>query len=301
MARPLIECVPNFSEGRDAAVVEAVRLAIASVPGVLLLRSERDPDHNRAVITFAGAPDAVGEGAFRGIAAAVERIDLRRHAGVHPRIGAADVVPFVPLRDATMEQCADLARRVGEKVWTQLGVPVYFYGAAAETPERAPLENVRRGGFEKPALAPDLGGPALHPSAGATILGARPLLIAFNVNLNTTDLGIARAIARKIRSCSGGLEAVKAMGVPIPSRGCVQVSMNLTDFERTPIDRVLNAVRELARLDNVTVAGTQIVGLVPRKAIEDAASRDPEWKDFDSSLILENRIREAEAAAEAIE
>jgi len=192
-----------------------------------------------------------------------------------------------------MEQCAGIARRVGQAVWERLGVPVYFYEAAARSPERAPLENVRRGGFESPALPPDLGGPDLHPSAGASILGARPLLIAFNVNLNTEDLGVARAIARRIRASSGGLAAVKAMGVALPSRGCVQVSMNLTDFERTPIDRVLNTVRELADRHGVAVAGTQTVGLVPRKAIEDAASREPEWKTFDGHLILEDRIASA--------
>ena len=290
IASPMIECVPNFSEGRDAAAVEAIKRAIASTPGAFVLRSEMDPDHNRAVITFAGSPEAVAEGALRGIAEAVERIDLRLHQGVHPRIGAADVVPFVPLRGAGIDQCAGIARRVGQAIWERLGVPVYFYEAAARSPERAPLENVRRGGFEKPALPPDLGGPNLHPSAGASILGARPLLIAFNVNLNTEDLGVGRAIAREIRASSGGLAAVKAMGVALPSRGCVQVSMNLTDFERTPIDRVLNTVRELADRRGVAIAGTEIVGLVPRKAIEDAASREPEWKTFDGCLILENRI-----------
>jgi len=291
----LIECIPNFSEGRDAGVVNAIEQAIASTPGVLLLRSEMDPDHNRSVITFAGPPEATAEGAFRGIREAMERIDLRQHAGVHPRMGAADVVPFVPLREATMEQCAAIAREVGQKVWEQLGLPVYFYEAAASSPERRPLENVRRGGFEKPASLPDLGGPALHPTAGAAILGARRLLIAYNINLSTTDLSIAQEIARRIRASSGGLDAVKAMGVALPSRGCVQVSMNLIDFERTGIDRVLNAVRDLAREANVAVAGTQIVGLVPRKAIEEAASRDPEWLSFDANLILENRILAAEA------
>ncbi len=227
---PLIECVANFSEGRDARIVEAIEHAIRSVPTVMLLRSEMDPDHNRSVITFAGSPDKVEEGAFAGIATAVERIDLRRHEGVHPRIGAADVVPFVPLEGATLADCAAIARRAGEQVWGRLGVPVYFYEAAATSSERAPLENVRRGGFEHPVLTPDLGGPALHPSAGACAIGARKLLIAFNMNLNTTDLGIAKAIARKIRASSGGLPFLKAMGVPLISQNLVQVSMNLTDF-----------------------------------------------------------------------
>lgn len=298
MAGPLIECVPNFSEGRDRAVVEAIARAIASAPGALLLKWEMDPDHNRAVVTFTAPPAAAADAAFRGIAVAVERIDLRRHVGVHPRIGAADVVPFVPLRGVTMEECAEVARGAGEMVWNRLHVPVYFYGASARTPDRAPLENVRRGGFEKPALLPDLGGPMLDPAAGATILGARPLLIAYNVNLGTQDLAIARAIARGIRASSGGLEAVKAMGVALPSLGLVQVSMNLTDFERTPIDRVLNKVLELADRANVLVAGTQIVGLIPRKAVEDAASREREWRDTDPALILENRLAAAEEAIE---
>lgn len=266
MAHPLIECVPNFSEGRRPETLHAIRQAIGSVADVLLLRSEMDPDHNRAVITFAGAPQSVMEAALRGIAAAVERIDLRRHHGVHPRIGAADVVPFIPLQGATLEDCVAIAHRAGQEVWQRLGVPVYFYEAAAATPERVPLENVRRGGFERPALAPDLGGPALHPTAGACIIGARKLLVAFNVNLDTTDLSIAQAIARKIRASSGGLPFVKAMGVPLVTRNLVQVSMNLTDFEQTPLHRVFDSVSQEAAARGVSLAGTQIVGLIPRQA-----------------------------------
>ena len=294
MAGQLIECVPNFSEGRDAAVVAAIGAAIASVPGARVLRSEMDPDHNRSVITFAASNDSAGDAAFAGIKTAMERIDLRRHSGVHPRMGAADVTPFVPLAGATLAECVEVARRTGERVWKELGVPVYFYEAAALSGERAPLENVRRGGFEHPALEPDLGGPRLHPTAGACIIGARKLLIAFNVNLNTADLGIARAIARKIRASSGGLAALKAIGVALASRGFVQVSMNLTDFERTPLDLVLRAVRMEAAAHQTEIAGVQYVGLVPRKAIEDAASRDPEWLRFDASLILENRLASAQ-------
>lgn len=293
MAGQLIECVPNFSEGRDAPVVAAIAAAIASVPGARVLRSEMDPDHNRSVITFAGPLERIGEAAFAGIKTAVERIDLRRHSGVHPRMGAADVTPFVPLTGATLEECVEIARRTGQRVWKELCVPVYFYEAAALSSERAPLESVRRGGFEHPALDPDLGGPALDPSAGACIIGARKLLIAFNVNLKSDDLGIARIIARKIRSSSGGLAALKAIGVALASRNLVQVSMNLTDFERTPLDLVLGAVRTEAAAHGVEIAGVQYVGLVPRKAIEDAASRDPEWLRFDPALILENRLKSA--------
>ncbi len=266
MAQPLIECVPNFSEGRDAQIVQAIEKAIRSVPGVILLRSEMDPDHNRSVITFAGPPDAVAEGALQGIAVAVERIDLRRHIGVHPRIGAADVIPFVPLENATLEDCAGIAHRVGESVWKKLGVPVYFYEAAARSPERRPLENVRRGGFERPALSPDLGGPAMHPSAGACVIGARNLLIAFNVDLDTTDLSIAQAIARKIRASSGGLPCLKAMGVPLASRNQVQVSMNLTDFKQTSLREAYEAVQQQASAHGVRITGTQIVGMVPKQA-----------------------------------
>lgn len=295
MAGPLIECVPNFSEGRDSIVVQAIEQAIASVSGVLLLRSEMDPDHNRSVITFAGPSEDVAEGALRGIAAAVQHIDLRKHSGVHPRMGSADVVPFVPLKSATLDECVRVAHRVGEEVWKRLGVPVFFYEAAASSPQRAPLENVRRGGFNRPALVPDLGGPALHPSAGACIIGARKLLIAFNVNLETSDVGIAESIARKIRASSGGLPFLKAIGVPLASRKLAQVSMNLTDFERTGLDEVLQAVETEASAHGVGVAGTQIVGLVPKKAIEAAAARNQRWKDFDSNLILENRLASVRA------
>ena len=290
MAGQLIECVQNFSEGRDKGIIEAIRGAIASLRGVRVLRSESDPDHNRSVVTYAGPPECVGDAALAGIKAAIERIDLRRHAGVHPRIGAADVTPFVPLSGATLTDCVRIARRTGQRVWDELRVPVYFYEAAALSSERAPLESVRRGGFEHPALAPDLGGPKLHPTAGACAIGARKLLIAFNVNLNTQDLAIARAIARKIRGSSGGFAALKAIGVPLVSRKQVQVSMNLTDFERTPLDLVVAAVRSEAAARQVEIAEVEFIGLVPRKAIEDAASRDAEWSGFDPALILEDRL-----------
>lgn len=293
MAGKLIECVPNFSEGHDSATVRAIEEAIESVPGVLMLRAEMDQDHNRSVITFAGPPDAVMEGALRGITKAVERIDLRKHRGVHPRIGAADVVPFVPLEGATLADCVEIAHRTGQAVWQRLGVPVYFYEAAATNPDRAPLENCRRGGFESPRLAPDLGGPQLHPTAGACLIGARNLLIAFNINLNTADVAVARAIARKIRESSGGLAFVKAMGVHLASRALAQVSMNLTNFERTGLGQVYDAVRKEADRMGVSIAGTEVVGLVPRKAIEMAAAHDPWWKNIAPGLILENRLAEA--------
>ena len=287
----MIECVPNFSEGRDAAKVKAIEEAIRSVPGVFVLRSERDPDHNRSVITFAGTPDAIGEAALRGIGKAAELIDLTVHGGVHPRIGAADVVPFVPLDGASLEDCVRIAHEVGERVWRTLGVPVYFYEAAARDPRRAALEEVRRGGFENHTLAPDLGGPALHPTAGACVIGARKLLIAFNVNLDTSDVAIAQSIARKIRASSGGLPFLKAIGVLLPSRNTAQVSMNLTDFEQTPLYEVFDAVLREAQAHGVGIRGSEIVGLIPRKALEDAAAHYLRCQSFHGGLILENAIK----------
>jgi glutamate formiminotransferase len=295
VAFQLVECVPNFSEGRDHQTVEAIRNAIAATPGVLLLRSERDPDHNRSVMTFAGAAEPVLEGAFRAIQQAVQRIDLSRHLGVHPRIGAADVVPFVPMDGATLVDCVRLAHRLGERVWGELGVPVYFYEAAALVPERVPLENVRRGGFERPKLQPDLGGPGLHPTAGACVIGARKFLIAFNINLNTADLEVARTIARNIRASSGGLPHLKAIGVRLESRKLAQVSMNLTDFERTPMHVVFQRVKEEAASLGVQIAGSEIIGLIPKKAIEMTAAACLRIENFNSGLILENRLLEAAA------
>ncbi len=291
---PLMECVANFSEGRDAETVRAIEDAIASSAGVLVLRAERDADHNRSVITFAGPPDAVSEGALRGIGVAVQRIDLRKHAGVHPRMGAADVVPFVPLQGATLEDCVAIAHRTGQEVWKRFKLPVFFYEAAATSPDRRMLENCRRGGFENPKIAPDLGGPELHPSAGACIIGARKLLIAFNINLQTGDVAVARDIARKIRASSGGLPFVKALGLPLVGRGLAQVSMNLTDFEQTPLHVVFDAVLREAAARGVAIAGSEIIGLIPKKALEDAAAHYLKCENFESGLVLENRLRALE-------
>jgi glutamate formiminotransferase len=294
VAGPLIECVANFSEGRDAEVVGAIERAIRSAAaGVVVLRSEMDTDHNRSVITFVGPPDSVAAGALRGIETAVERIDLRTHAGVHPRMGAADVVPFVPLEGATLDDCVGIARRTGEQVWKQLQVPVYFYEAAAMSPDRRLLENCRRGGFENPRIAPDIGGPALHPSAGACIIGARKILIAFNINLKTDNVQVARDIARKIRTSSGGMPFVKALGLPLADRGLVQVSMNLTDFEQTPLHVVFDAVKREAGARGVEIAGSEIIGLIPKKALEAAASHYLQCENFESGLVLENRLAES--------
>jgi len=295
---PLLECVANFSEGRDASAVRAIEDAIASPTGVRVLRAERDTDHNRSVITFAGPPDAVAEGALRGIGVAVERIDLRKHSGVHPRMGAADVVPFVPLQGLTLEDCVHIARRTGEEVWKRFHVPVYFYEAAATSPERRLLENCRRGGFENPKIPPDVGGPELHPSAGACIIGARKILIAFNINLATDDVGVAKAIARKIRASSGGMPFVKALGLPLAARGLAQVSMNLTDFEQTPLHEVFDAVVREAAAHGVGIAGSEIIGLLPKKALEDAAAHYLKCENFATDLVLENRLASAQRTLE---
>ena len=286
----IVECVPNFSEGRDSSKVDAIRNAIATTPGVALLRSEQDPDHHRSVMTFAGEPEPVLEAAFHAIKHAVKSIDLLKHSGAHPRIGAADVIPFVPVDGVTIEECARLAHRLGERVWRELNVPVYFYEAAATSLERVPLENVRRGGFERPALAPDLGGPELHPTAGACVIGARQFLIAFNINLLTPDVRIAQSIARKIRASSGGLPFVKAIGLLLASRNLAQVSMNLTDFERTPMHLVFERVRQEAATHGVEIAGSEIIGLVPKKALELTAAHYLKVENFSPALVLENRL-----------
>ena len=296
--QPIIECVPNFSEGRDAPKIEAIENAIASADGAVVLHRTSDPDHNRSVITFAGPPEAVLEGAVRAAAAAAKLIDLRVHKGVHPRLGALDVLPFVPVRGATLEDCIALAHRAGERIWRQLSVPVYFYEAAARQPTRQRLENVRRGEFEEIREAalvdklrqPDIGGPGLHPTAGAVIVGARRFLIAFNINLQTSDLQIAKDVARAIRTSSGGLPAVKALGLPLASRNLVQVSMNLTDFQLTGLYAVYNEVERHAAQHGIGIAGTELIGLMPRAAIEEAAASFLKLESFDSQRIVENRI-----------
>lgn len=303
----IIECVPNFSEGRDQAKVDALAQAMKGISGAWILDCHMDGDHNRSVITLAGEPEAVAEAVLRGVGRAAELIDLTRQTGVHPRIGATDVVPFVPVEGVTIGECAGLARRVGREIWKRFRIPVYFYEAAAQRPDRVKLEDVRRGGFEglrdevrrNPERAPDVGEPQLHPTAGATIVGARKFLIAFNVHLNTADVSVAKRIAKAIRSSSGGLPCVKAMGVELKSRNLAQVSINLTDYERTPLHRVLEAVRSEAARDGVTVVGTEIVGLVPRRAMEMAADFNLQLENSCQDQILENRLAEAAGGPEA--
>jgi len=291
----LVECVPNFSEGRDKAKVDAIIEAM-KVEGVYLLDREMDADHNRCVITLAGEREAIQEAAIRGVGRAAELIDLTKHQGAHPRLGAADVVPFIPIDGVTIEDCVAMARLVGEQIWKRFKIPVYLYEAAAATPERQNLENIRRGQFEgvreevktNAARRPDFGGAALHPTAGATVVGARKFLIAYNVFLNTPDVGIAKKIAKAVRASSGGFRFVKGAGFSV--RGLAQVSMNLTDFDQTPVHRVFEFVKREAARYGVAPLSSEIVGLIPKKALEDAAEWFLQVENFDSSLILENRL-----------
>src|SRR3984957_19133179 len=294
----LIECVPNFSEGRDPAKVDALVEAMSGVPGAWVLDRTSDPDHNRSVITLAGKPEAVAEAAIRGAGKAAELIDLTRQTGVHPRIGATDVIPLVPLEGASMEECAALARHVGHELWKRFRIPVYFYEAAATRPERVNLENIRKGQFEglseeaprNPDRTPDVGEPRLHPTAGATAVGARKLLIAHNINLNTCDVSVAGEIARVIRSSNGGLPNVKAIGVEMKTRSLAQVSINLTDFEVTPLHRVFEMVKREAERRSCALVASEIIGLVPRKAVELSSEYDLQLENFSSARVLEDRL-----------
>ena len=294
----LIECVPNFSEGRDPAKVDAIVQSMSGVPGVYVLDREMDADHNRCVVTLAGDPDSVAEAAILGAGKALELIDMNEHRGAHPRVGATDVVPFIPIEGVSIEDCVALARRVGSEIWKRHRIPIFFYEAAATRPERVNLENVRKGQFEglreelkkNHDRQPDIGEPKLHPTAGVTVVGARKFLIAYNVNLNTPDVGIANKIAKAIRFSSGGLRYVKSMGVELKARNLAQVSINLTDFEQTPMHRVYDMVkREAARYGAVPV-GSEIVGLVPKKAMEMAADYFLQLENFSPAQVFENKL-----------
>ncbi len=296
MSETLIECVPNFSEGTDAQRVEAI-VAAMRVDGVHLLDWSMDADHNRSVVTIAGEPRAVVEAAVRGAGKAVELIDLTRQQGAHPRIGAADVIPFVPVKGIKLEQCVMLARQAGLEIWRRFGVPVYFYEAAAARPDRVNLEDVRRGQFEglrnavekEPSRRPDLGGPGLHPTGGACAVGARKFLVAYNIYFDSSDVAMARAIAKEIRAASGGLKGVKAMGVL--AHGRAQLSMNITDFEATPLSQVHRKVTSLAARHKAGIAEGEVIGLIPEAACE----RESEWMrqldGFDEQTkVLERRL-----------
>ena len=296
MSGTIVECVPNFSEGTDARRVEAI-VAAMRVEGVHLLDWSMDADHNRSVVTLAGDPAAMVEAAVRGVGKAVELIDLTRQQGVHPRIGAADVIPFVPISGIKLEQCALLARQAGQEIWRRFSVPVFFYGAAAARPDRANVEEVRRGQFEglRDAVSkdssrrPDIGGPNLHPTAGACAVGARKLLVAYNLYFDSVDVAMVRAIAKGIRAASGGLKGVKAMGVL--AHGRAQLAMDITDIDVTPLSQVYRAVSALALRHKAAPVEGEVIGLLPETACE----RDSEWMrqltGFDAQTkILERRL-----------
>jgi glutamate formiminotransferase len=284
----IVECVPNFSEGRDPLIVTAIAQAVATVPGVSLLDRTSDSDHNRSVLTFAGEPEAVIEGAFAAVRAAVAKIDLTKHAGVHPRIGAADVVPLVPVDGITLEQCAVLAAQLGERIWNELRLPVFLYEAAARRPECRRLENIRR--LAPAGFPPDFG-TGRHPTAGASVVGARKFLIAWNINLRTTDVAFAKEIARSIRESSGGLPAVKSIGLPLESRGQTQVSINLVDFGQTPLYVVFDAVKKRCDERGIAIAGSELIGMIPAAALRSSEGHDLQWENFRPDLVLENRLR----------
>jgi glutamate formiminotransferase/formiminotetrahydrofolate cyclodeaminase len=298
----LVESVPNFSEGRDANIVDAIIQALLAGPEVYLLDKEMDADHNRSVITLVGSREQIGEAALRGIGRALELIDLTRHKGAHPRLGATDVVPFIPITGVTLQDCVRIAEHVAEETWRRFKIPTYLYEEAARKPERKNLENIRRGQFvgvreevrTNPERLPDFGPPFaeahLHATAGATVVGARKFLIAYNINLNAPDVAVAKGIAKKIRASSGGFSCVKAMGVDLKARNLAQVSMNLTDFETTPIGTVFDAVSQEAAAQGIQVAGSEIVGLIPRRALEAAAVHYLKVENYHSDLIVENRL-----------
>lgn len=296
---PIIECVPNFSEGRRPEILDAIVQAM-TFPGVMLLDREMDASHNRAVVTIAGAPDAVAEAAFRGAQTAARLIDLNTHRGEHPRMGATDVIPFIPIRDITMGDCVALARRVGERIGRELDIPVYLYERAATRPERRDLAYVRRGEYEtirdeiaaNPDREPDFGPRRMGP-AGAVAVGARPFLIAYNVNLDTTDVRIAKEIAKITREKGGGLPSVKALGFALHDQGVVQVSMNLTDFNVTGMFAAFQHVKTEAEKRGVHVVGSELVGLVPLEALAQIARQTLKLQDFSSSQIIEVKLAEA--------
>lgn len=295
----LVECIPNFSEGRRQDVIDKVAGAVRAVQGVRLLDVAPNPDHNRTVLTFVGPPDEVAQAAFAATAQAVQLVNMEEQKGEHPRIGAMDVVPFVPLTGMTMDEAVALASKLGKRIAEELKVPVYLYSAAAATPARKRLPDVRQGQYEGlkesitlPERKPDYGEARMHPTAGATAVGARPPLIAFNVNLGTTNLSIAKNIAKGLRESSGGLMNVQAMGVDLAAQGMVQVSMNLLDYTRTPIHRAYELVRVEAQRHGVPVVGSEIVGLVPLDALIGAADFYLRLTDFNRNQVLEARLLE---------
>jgi len=297
--RRIVECIPNFSEGRRAEVIDEITGAIKSVSGTVLLDQESDPDHNRSVITFVAEPSTAVDAALAAAKKAAGLIDLNSHTGEHPRMGATDVIPFVPISGVTMDECVQLARQCGERMWRELGIPVYLYEKAATRPERENLAALRKGQFEgirseietNAARRPDFGEPRVHPTAGITAVGARPPLIAYNVNLGTSNIEIANKIARAVRHQSGGLRYVKALGFELKDRGIVQVSMNMVNFEGTPLFRAFELIKREAERYGVPVLGSEIVGLVPQAALNAVADFYLQLENFGENQILEHRLQ----------
>jgi glutamate formiminotransferase len=298
----IVECIPNFSEGEDRNTIESILQALLAGPDVHVLGTQMDADHNRTVVTFVGCRETAGEAALRAVGRAAELIDLNEHTGVHPRMGATDVVPFVPIKGVDLGVCIEIARWVAEEAWRRLRIPTYLYEAAARDPRRKNLEYVRRGQFEQlreevrqsPDRRPDFGEADLHPTAGATAVGARNFLIAYNINLKTSDLSLAKTIARKVRASDGGFPAVKALGLEVKGLGLVQVSMNLTDFLTTSISTVFDAVAAEAARAGVVIESSEIVGLVPRRAIENVDIARLRLRNFSDKLILENQLEQVQ-------
>jgi glutamate formiminotransferase len=296
--RKIVECIPNFSEGRRAEVIDQIVAAIKSVPGAVLLDRESDADHNRSVVTFVAEPDRVVDAAIVGAKKAAELIDLNKHSGEHPRMGATDVIPFVPISGVTMDECVQLARVCGERMWSELGIPVYLYEKAATRPDRENLAAVRKGQFEgirdeiviNEARRPDYGEPRVHSTAGITAVGARPPLIAYNVNLGTSDIEVANKIARAVRHQTGGLRYVKALGFELKDRSIVQVSMNMVNYEGTPLFRAFEMIKREAERYGVPIVGSEIVGLVPQRALNAVADFYLQLESFSEDQILEHRL-----------
>ncbi len=295
----IVQCVPNFSEGRRVEVIEEIVGAIKNVAGVTLLDYSYDESHNRSVVTFIGEPEGVIEAAFRGAKKAAEIIDMSNHSGEHPRMGATDVIPFIPVKGVTMEDCIEMAGQLGQRLADELNIPVYLYEEAASKPERKNLSDVRRGQFEgliesikAPERKPDFGPAEVHPRAGATAVGARPPLIAYNINLDTADVSVAKNIARAIRGSSGGFPSVKGMGILIEETGKAQVTINVCDYKKVPLHRIFELVKREAARYGVTVTSSEVIGLAPLDALVNAAEFYLQIDGFEGSQVLENRLLE---------
>lgn len=298
MAR-LVECVPNFSEGRRQDVIESIVAEARSVDSVRVLDVKPDASHNRVVVTLVGEPQAVKTAAFRACAKAAELIDMEQHQGEHPRIGATDVIPFIPVSEVSIEECVELAEQLGAEIAEKLNIPVYLYEAAAKSPTRKNLPDIRKGQYEglkeeivKPERRPDFGPPMLHPSAGATVVGARQFLVAYNINLGTSDVKIAKKIANCIREAKGGYKYVRAMGVLIEDRNVAQVTINMVDYTGTPLFRVFETVKSEAARYGVNIIGSEIIGLTPMQALLDVAEFYLRLEGFDRKQVLETHLFE---------